>query len=302
MACGFGADAAARGARRGRRAAGLAIRYVEEPEPLGTAGPAAPGRRQGLLDERFLVAQRRRAHRPRPRRADPGARGARGGGHPGALTRSRTRAPTAWCGARAARRRRAPARQRRRRGARVPREAGPGRDRHRRGQRRRLRARAQRARARSRRAGWSRSSARSSRGWSARGCTVTGWRATGWTSAPPSATCRRAGTSSRAASRPRSARASTATGCWSRTAREVDAGASVSPPALVEAEARSGPARRSAPRAVIGRGSEIGERATVSELGGAQRLPDRPGGERPRGDPGARRRGRRGRADRAPAP
>ena len=87
----------------------------------------------------------------------------------------------------------------------VPGEARSGRDRHRRDQRRRLRARAEvvdlipRGRAVSierevfpRLVG--------------QGSTATGSRATGWTSGRPSATCRRAGTSSRARSRPSSRR------------------------------------------------------------------------------------------------
>ena len=53
----------------------------------------------------------------------------------------------------------------------------------------------------------SRSSATSSRGWSATGSPAFRWTATGWTSAPPSATCRRAGTSSKVPSRPRWPRA-----------------------------------------------------------------------------------------------
>jgi mannose-1-phosphate guanylyltransferase len=54
MACGFGADPLREvlgdGGRRGPR-----IRYVEEDEPLGTAGPLRLAADEGLLAERFLM-------------------------------------------------------------------------------------------------------------------------------------------------------------------------------------------------------------------------------------------------------
>ena len=238
---------AARGARRGRRA-GPRIRYVEEPEPLGhRAGRCASPPTRGCstnaswcstatcssdLDLGALI----RGHEERgavatlalPPVADP--------------ERLRPRSPRG----RADGPRRQPASAE---GEVLEflEKPDPGADRHRRGQRRRLRARAQPDRARSRRAGWSRSSARSSRAWSARGCTVTGWRATGWTSAPPSATCRQAGTSSRAACGPPPARGSTAPGCWSRTARRSIPAPASSRRRCWRPRSRSAPARRSGP-------------------------------------------------------
>ncbi len=54
MACGFGAEplreVLGEGDRQGPR-----IRYVEEPQPLGTAGPLRLAADEGLLGERFLV-------------------------------------------------------------------------------------------------------------------------------------------------------------------------------------------------------------------------------------------------------
>jgi mannose-1-phosphate guanylyltransferase len=54
MACGFGADPLREvlgdGGRQGPR-----IRYIEEDEPLGTAGPLRHAADQGLLDDRFLM-------------------------------------------------------------------------------------------------------------------------------------------------------------------------------------------------------------------------------------------------------
>ena len=52
------------------------------------------------------------------------------------------------------------------------------------------------------------------RAWWAGACTVTGWRATGWTSAPPSATCRQPGIFSKAGCEPRPGRGSTRPGSW----------------------------------------------------------------------------------------
>jgi mannose-1-phosphate guanylyltransferase len=54
MACGFRAEDL-RSALGDRVAGGPAIQYVEEPEPLGTAGPIRLAADQGLLGERFLV-------------------------------------------------------------------------------------------------------------------------------------------------------------------------------------------------------------------------------------------------------
>ena len=53
VACGFGADAVRDSLERfGRSAAG--VTYLEESEPLGTAGPLALAADQGRLDDRFL--------------------------------------------------------------------------------------------------------------------------------------------------------------------------------------------------------------------------------------------------------
>ena len=173
--------------------------YVEEPEPRGTAGAIKFAEEH--LDDRFLALNGdvltdldltalmrlpravRRAGHPRPL---PGRR----------PQRLRARPPP-----------------RRWRDHRVPREARPGGDRHGRDQRRHLRARARGARPDRAGRQTSRSSATSSRGWSAAACTGSGSRATGWTSGRPSATCRRAGTSSRAGSRP----------TWSRPLRGLRA-------------------------------------------------------------------------------
>jgi mannose-1-phosphate guanylyltransferase len=54
MGCGFGADALRAALGDGGRA-GPSIRYVEEPEPLGTAGPIRLAADLGLLGDRFLV-------------------------------------------------------------------------------------------------------------------------------------------------------------------------------------------------------------------------------------------------------
>jgi mannose-1-phosphate guanylyltransferase len=54
MACGFRAEAL-RVALGDRVEGGPGIRYVEEPEPLGTAGPIRYAAEQGLLADRFLV-------------------------------------------------------------------------------------------------------------------------------------------------------------------------------------------------------------------------------------------------------
>ena len=54
MACGFGARDL-RAALGEELVGGPAIRYLDEPEPLGTAGPIRLAFDQGLLEERFLV-------------------------------------------------------------------------------------------------------------------------------------------------------------------------------------------------------------------------------------------------------
>ena len=54
MACGFGADPLREVLGEGN-GAGPRIRYVEEPEPLGTAGPLRLAADEGLLGDRFLV-------------------------------------------------------------------------------------------------------------------------------------------------------------------------------------------------------------------------------------------------------
>ncbi|MGH2964456.1 MAG: sugar phosphate nucleotidyltransferase [Solirubrobacterales bacterium] len=54
VACGFGSDAVRAALDDGRRAT-TRIAYVEEPEPLGTAGPLRLAADRGLLDDRFLV-------------------------------------------------------------------------------------------------------------------------------------------------------------------------------------------------------------------------------------------------------
>ena len=77
------------------RAYGLRLRFVEEPEPRGTGRRAQV--RRGPARRALPDAQRRRAHRHRPDRADRPARGDRRGRHARARARSRTRAPTASC-------------------------------------------------------------------------------------------------------------------------------------------------------------------------------------------------------------
>jgi mannose-1-phosphate guanylyltransferase len=54
MACGFGADPLRRALGDGD-GQGPRIRYIEEPEPLGTAGPLRLAADEGLLAERFVV-------------------------------------------------------------------------------------------------------------------------------------------------------------------------------------------------------------------------------------------------------
>jgi mannose-1-phosphate guanylyltransferase len=54
VACGFGAEAV-RDALEGKGRSDLRIGYIEEPEALGTAGPLRLAADEGLLDERFCV-------------------------------------------------------------------------------------------------------------------------------------------------------------------------------------------------------------------------------------------------------
>ncbi len=55
MACGFRAELLREALGRAAPAPGRSIRYLEEPEPLGTAGPLRLAADRGLLDERFLA-------------------------------------------------------------------------------------------------------------------------------------------------------------------------------------------------------------------------------------------------------
>ena len=129
MACGFKADALRDGARRRGTRRSL-DRLHRGARAARHRGPAPPRRRPGPARRALRRRQRRPAHRPRPERARAPARGdrRRGDDRPAPGRRPellRARPPP-----------------RGRRGARLPREARPGRDRHRRGQRRRLRDRA----------------------------------------------------------------------------------------------------------------------------------------------------------------
>jgi mannose-1-phosphate guanylyltransferase len=54
IACGFGSDAVREALGDGRRD-GLRLRYLQEAEPLGTAGPLRLAADQGMLEDRFLV-------------------------------------------------------------------------------------------------------------------------------------------------------------------------------------------------------------------------------------------------------
>ena len=77
LACGFGPT---RCARCSARAARPRLRYVEEPEPRGTAGAIKFAAEQ--LDRPLPGPQRRRPHRPRPDRADGLPRAAAGARDP----------------------------------------------------------------------------------------------------------------------------------------------------------------------------------------------------------------------------
>ena len=250
LACGFLADGLRDGSATDE-AGGPRLRYVEEPEPRGTAGAIKFAERASRRP--LPRPQRRRAHRPRPDRADRAPRGSAARARRWRCTRSTTRPPTGWSGAR---------------------EDGeiteflekpdPAADRHRRGQRRRLRAREVRSSTSSRTAGTSRSSARSSRGSSATGSTRAARGLLDGHRHPRALPRRPAGTSSSAGSRPSRASSSTATGSLSRPQAEVADEAEVDAPALLEPRAqrrRAAPA--SAPRAVARPRLRVGEGATV---------------------------------------
>ena len=89
----------ARGARR-RGARRPAIRYIEEPEPLGTAGPVRLAADRGLLDDRFMVLNGDVLTDLDLTALSAPARGDRRGDHARPATRSTTRAPTGSCAAR----------------------------------------------------------------------------------------------------------------------------------------------------------------------------------------------------------
>ena len=296
MACGFRAELLRSAARRRRAGRARRSRYVEESEPLGTAGPLRLAADQGLLADRFLALngdvltdldlseliaahERNEAH-----------------GHDRALSRRRSDRLRPGQPRGRARRRRAPLP--RRPGGAVDGVPGEARARPRSRPTRSTPAptcSSGRCSTWSRPARRSRSSGRYSRAWSGRGYTVSAWRATGWTSAHPSATCRRAGTSSSAASRPTSRRLLDPAGLSVSEDAEVDAGAQVSPPALVEAGCTVAAGARVGPHAVLGASARSAPAAEIAGLGARQPLPRRRGRDGRRLDPrrGGRRRRRR---------
>ena len=172
MACGFKAEEL-REALGDAVPGGPSIVYIEEDEPLGTAGPIRLAADRGLLGERFMAINgdlltdldlTALAAQPRGDRCARDDRPAPGRG-PELL---RARPP-----------------RRGRRGARVPREARSRGDRYRRGQRRRLRDRARGHRpdpARARGLDRARGLSPPGRPRASTGC---GWTATGWTSGRP---------------------------------------------------------------------------------------------------------------------
>ena len=235
LACGFLPDVLREALGEGERA-GARIRYVVEPEPLGTAGAIrfAADELGEELGERFLALNGDVLTDLDLERAAARPRGAGGAARPSACTRSRTPPPTAWSAAA--------------RSGEVleflektgERGAGGG-------QRRHVRARALGPRpdpaGRGRLDRARRLPAPGRRGAPRRCCS----RATGWTSAPRSATCRRPGTSSRGGSRP--GRADRARGCYVDPAAEIAGAPSVGPRAVIGAAAAgSSPGRRSASR------------------------------------------------------
>ena len=66
MACGFRAELLRDALGDGGGEGGPAIRYVEEPEPLGTGGPIRLAADGGRPRRALPGAERRRADRPRP--------------------------------------------------------------------------------------------------------------------------------------------------------------------------------------------------------------------------------------------
>ena len=187
MSCGFLADERARRARRRLRRSGIRLRFVEEPEPRGTAGALKLA--EPMLDERFLMLNGDVLTDIDLTRADRPARAHRRARRRSRSCRSRTRAPTGSCMLDEDRSVRE-----------FVEKPSSDRDRHEPDQRRRVRARARGPRAGAARTATSRSSARCGRGSSATASTAFPRRATGWTSARPSATCRAPSTSSRATS------------------------------------------------------------------------------------------------------
>ena len=95
LSCGFMSD----GVREvlGDIYGGMRLRYVIEDEPLGTAGPGAPGARRGAAAGPPVRAQRRRAQRHGPDRPAGPARGDGRAGHAGADRGRGHRPATAWC-------------------------------------------------------------------------------------------------------------------------------------------------------------------------------------------------------------
>ncbi len=188
MSCGFLATACATCWATARRY-GIRLRFVEEPDPRGTAGALKYA--ESLLDERFLmlngdvltdldlsaqIAQHERT------------------GAVGTLALVPVDDPSAYGLVRleadnAVRE--------------FVEKPGARPDRHEPDLRRRLRAGARASWTSSRPTRTSRSSARCGRGWSATACTPTRTRPTGWTSGRPTATCRAPSTSSRATCRRR---------------------------------------------------------------------------------------------------
>ena len=78
MACGFSAEDLRCVAWAIRSRAGPTIAYIEESEPLGTAGPIRLAADRGLARRPLPRPQRRRPHRPRPDRPPARPRRARG--------------------------------------------------------------------------------------------------------------------------------------------------------------------------------------------------------------------------------
>ena len=248
LACGFLPDVLRAALSGEEERAGVRIRYVAEPEPLGTAGAIrfAADALGDELDERFLalngdvltdldLSALLRAHRGLGRGGDDRPAPCRG-------------LLGLWLGPE----------RRRRRGPRVPREDGGAQAG--RGQRGDVRAAALRARSDSRPVRTSRSSATCSRAWSATGCMACSSTATGSTSARQSATDRRVGTSSKAAWRPGSSPPARAS--WSTPARGSTAAAQIGPQAVIGPGCQIGPGARILGSVVLD-GCTVGENARV---------------------------------------